>query len=224
LPCLRPHEPTALQALGRRNCFKIVEFRNRPGTCWEHHPRLLRGCENVNVRRAQIGVVQGADAGEPNSGTGLRVVAPNRDPASRAAGYLLALAARRGCPDEFWLTSGVHDTIGFIESVARMRGAGLALAPTAMTSMNNQGRSDQTISDLSACTSALHAWLHQTDCIVGYGHTRRSEAPWPKARRSRSPPPSAISNRLIRSLFLRARCVYALTMFALGPRATYAVQ
>jgi hypothetical protein len=37
----------------------------------------------------------------------------------------------------------VHDTIGFIESVERMRGAGLTLAPTAMASMNNQWPSNQ---------------------------------------------------------------------------------
>jgi hypothetical protein len=126
----------------------------------------------MNVRRAEIGVVQGTDAYEPAGGTGLRVVAPNRDPASRAAGYLLALAARRGRPDEFGLVGGVYDTIGFIESVERMRGPGLALAPTAMTSMNNQGRSDQTISDLPACASALHIWFHQTDCIDRWGHTQ----------------------------------------------------
>jgi hypothetical protein len=35
----------------------------------------------------------------------------------------------------------VHDAIGFIESVERVRGPGLALAPAAMTGMNNQWRS-----------------------------------------------------------------------------------
>jgi hypothetical protein len=53
----------------------------------------------------------------------------------------------------------VYDTIGFIESVERMRGAGLTLAPTAMASMNNQWPSNQPISDLSACASAFHVWL-----------------------------------------------------------------
>ena len=104
----------------------------------------------MNVRRAEIRIVHGADADEPNGGTGLRIVAPNRNPASRAAGNLLALAARRGRPDEFGLAGGVHDTIGFIESVERMRGPGLALAPSTMASMNDQWRSDQTISNLSA--------------------------------------------------------------------------
>jgi hypothetical protein len=51
----------------------------------------------------------------------------------RAAGDLLALAARRGRHDDFGLTGGVYDAVGFIESVERMSGPCLALAPTAMT-------------------------------------------------------------------------------------------
>jgi hypothetical protein len=53
-------------------------------------------------------------------------------------------------------SGGVHDTIGFIESVERVRGPGLALAPTAVASMNNQWRSDQTISHLPARAPAFH--------------------------------------------------------------------
>jgi hypothetical protein len=109
----------------------------------------------VDVRRTEIRVVHGADADESDGGTGLRVVAPNRDPASWAACDLLPLAACGGCHNDFGLASGVHDAIGFIESVERMRGPGLALAPTAMAGMNNQRRSDQTISDLPAGASAL---------------------------------------------------------------------
>jgi hypothetical protein len=44
-----------------------------------------------------------------------------------------------------------------------MRGAGLTLAPTAMASVDNQWRADQTISDLPARASAFHGWLHQMD-------------------------------------------------------------
>jgi hypothetical protein len=91
---------------------------------------------------------------------------PNRNLARRAASNLLTLAARRGRPDEFGFAGRVYDTIGFIESVERMRGAGLTLAPTAMASMNNQWPSNQPISDLSACASAFHVWLHQTpNCV-----------------------------------------------------------
>ena len=117
--------------------------------------------ENVDVRRTEISVVHGADANEPDGGTGLRVVAPNCDPASRAASDLLAFAARRGRHDDFGLSGGVYDTIGFIESVERMRGSGLALAPAAMTGMNNQWRSDQTISDLPARAKWLASRLYR---------------------------------------------------------------
>ena len=114
----------------------------------------------MDVWRTEIGVVHGANADEPDGGAGLRVVAPNRDPAGRAAGDLLTLAARRWRHDDFGLTGGVHDAIGFIESVERMRGPGLALAPTAMAGMNNQWRSDQTISDSTARASAFYVRLH----------------------------------------------------------------
>jgi len=91
----------------------------------------------VDIRRTEIRVIHGADADEPNGVTGLRVVAPNRDPAGRAAGDLLTLAARRGRQDDFGLTSGVHDTIGLIERIERMRGPGLTLTPTAVASVDN---------------------------------------------------------------------------------------
>ena len=123
----------------------------------------------MDVRRTEIRVVHGADADKPDGGTGLRVIAPNRDPAARAAGDLLALAARGGRHDDFGLSGGVHDTIGFIERVEGMRGPGLALAPTAMTSMNNQWRSDQTVSDLPARASAFHFRLHREMVVSGFG-------------------------------------------------------
>lgn len=101
------------------------------------------------------------DADEANGGAGLRVVTPNRNPARRATRNLLTLAARRGRPDEFGLASRVYDTIGLIESIERMRGAGLTLAPATMASMNNQRHANQPISDLSTCAPAFHVWLHQ---------------------------------------------------------------
>jgi hypothetical protein len=124
----------------------------------------------VDVRRTEIRVVHSADTDEPDGGTGLRVVAPNRDPARRATGDLLVSAARRGRYDDFGLTGCVHDTIGFIKSVERMRGPGLALAPTAMTGMNDQWCSDQTISDLPARASAFHVQLHRGVIVSAFEH------------------------------------------------------
>jgi len=76
----------------------------------------------VDVWRTEIRVIHGADADKPDGMTSLRVVAPNRDPAGRAAGDFLTLVARRGRQEDFGLTSGVHDTIGLIERIERMRG------------------------------------------------------------------------------------------------------
>lgn len=134
----------------------------------------------MDVWRTEIRVVQSADTDEPDGGTGLRIVAPNCHPAGGAAGDLLAPAARRGRHDDFGFTGDVHDTIGFIKSVERMRGPGLALAPTAMTGMNDQWSSDQTISDLPARASAFHVQLHRGGIVSAFEyrscrHYRRLE-------------------------------------------------
>jgi hypothetical protein len=87
----------------------------------------------VDVGWTEIGVIHCADADEPNSGTGSRVVAPNRDLAGRAACNLLTLA------DGVTTISGSPaDTIRRIERVESMGGPGLALAPMAMASMGDQ--------------------------------------------------------------------------------------
>src|SRR5262249_14946220 len=127
LLCFSPHQSAALQALSRPHRVEIIELRNCLGARWQHHPWLLGGRENVNIRRTEIRVVHGTYADEPDGRTGLRVVAPNRDTAGWAAGNLLALAARGGRHDDFGLSGGVHDTIGFMERVEGMRGPGLAL-------------------------------------------------------------------------------------------------
>src|SRR5262245_21965366 len=158
---LCPDDPEARQALGWPDCIEIVELRNRLSAERQCHPRLLGGRENVDVGWTEIWVVHGADADEPDGGTCLRVVAPNRDMAGRAAGNLLTLATRRRRHDDFGLIGSVHDTIGLIERVQSMRGSGLALAPTAMAGMDNQWRSNQKISDLPAGAPAFHIRLHR---------------------------------------------------------------
>src|SRR5262249_61751704 len=94
-------------------------------------------------------------------GTGLRAAARIRDPASRAAGDRLALPARRRRAHDFGLAGGVHDPIGFIERVERMRSPGLALTPAAMTGMNDQWRSNQSVSDLPESASDFHIRLNR---------------------------------------------------------------
>ena len=136
----------------------------------------------MDVRWTEIRVVHSADTDEPDGGTRLRVVAPNRDPAGRAAGDLLTLAARRRRRDDFGLTGGVHDTVGLIECVESMGGPGLALAPTAMASMDNQWRSNQTISDLPARASAFHIRLHRV--VLAFAVCVQNETSNPSERNS----------------------------------------
>ena len=111
-------------------------------------------------------------------------------PAGRTPGDLLALARSPRASRRFRAHWRLHDTIGFIESVKRMRGPGLALAPAAMTGMNDQGCSGQTISDLPACTSAFHVQLHRGDArrfILPPGPTRRHRTgPWDGLGRRRA--------------------------------------
>jgi hypothetical protein len=66
-----------------------------------------------------------------------------------------------------------RDTIGLIESVERMRGTGLALAPMTMAGMDDQWGSDQTISDLPARASAFHVRLRLA--VVGSESTMVSK-------------------------------------------------
>ena len=160
--CVCPHEPAALHASRQARVRRHRKFQDLCAGR-QRHPWLLGGRENVNVRRTEIRVVHGTDAGRTRQQPA-PVIYPNRNAARRAASNLLTLAARRGRPDKFGLAGRVYDTIGFIESVERMRSASLTLAPTAMASMNNQWRSNQHISDLSACAPAFHVWLHQTAC------------------------------------------------------------
>ena len=55
----------------------------------------------------------------------------HREPVSLPSNIRRLDNRRRGRHDDFGLTGGVHDTIGFIESVERMRGPGLTLCGIA---------------------------------------------------------------------------------------------
>src|SRR5262249_45469362 len=103
--------------------------------------------------------VHRADPDEADGGTGLRVVAPHRDLAGWAARDPLALAARRGRRDELWFARDVLDAIGLVERIERMHGAGLALAPAAMTGVDDQRPPGRAIAALRAGASAFHARL-----------------------------------------------------------------
>ena len=121
----------------------------------------------MDVWRTEIGVVHGANADEPDGRAGLRVVAPNRNSAGRTAGNLLASAARRGRQDNFGLTISVHNAIGFIESVERVRGAGLTLAPAAIASVDDQWYSSEPITHLPASTRSARRRAPAPAAVAG---------------------------------------------------------
>jgi hypothetical protein len=58
LLCFRPHEPKALQALSRPDCVEIVEFKNRLGARWQHHPRLLGAGNPLSAKKLASSVAE----------------------------------------------------------------------------------------------------------------------------------------------------------------------
>jgi hypothetical protein len=115
----------------------------------------------VDVRRTLIGIIHSPDTDEPDSGSSLRVIAPDRNLAHCAASDRLTLAAGGGRKNKLGFAGDVHDAIGLIKRVHCVRRSGLALAPAAMAGMNDQGWSCQTVPNLSARASPFHIQLHR---------------------------------------------------------------
>jgi hypothetical protein len=73
-----------------------------------------------------------------------------------------------------------------------MRCPGLALTPAAMTGMNDQWRSNQSVSDLPASASAFHIRLHRGVIVSEFGlgmtHTLSSAAIFPETQLSACSP------------------------------------
>jgi len=91
----------------------------------------------VDVRRTLVRIVHRPHPDEPDGGSGLRIVAPNRNFAGWTTGDRLTFAACRGRYNEFGLASDVRDTISLIEGIERMCCAGLTLAPRAMAGVDD---------------------------------------------------------------------------------------
>jgi hypothetical protein len=90
----------------------------------------------VNVGWKAVRFIQGADTDESDSIVCTSVVAPNRNATPGAAGDLLTLATVRWCVDDFSLSLEQLYTVGFDERVQGKRGSGFALAPAAVTAVN----------------------------------------------------------------------------------------
>jgi hypothetical protein len=110
----------------------------------------------VDVWGASIGIIERANPHEADSGSGLRVVAPEGNLAGGAARDLLASSACRWRIDDLRLARGVHDSIRLVEGVERVGCAGLALAPATVAGVDNERRAGQSIPDLAASASAFH--------------------------------------------------------------------
>jgi len=115
----------------------------------------------VDVWGASIGIIERANPHEADSGSGLRVVAPDGDLAGGAARDLLASSACRWRIDDLGLARGVHDSIRLVEGVERVGCTGLALAPTTVAGVDDERRAGQSIPDLAASASAAnHVFSH----------------------------------------------------------------
>src|SRR5262245_15234152 len=150
------HDSSPFQTLRRPDGGEIIEFRHGLGARRQRHPGLLRRREYVDVWGASIGIIERANPHEADSGSGLRVIAPDCNLAGGAARDLLASSAGRWHIDDLRLARGVHDSIRLVEGVERVRCTGLALAPATVAGVDDERRAGQSIPDLAASASAFH--------------------------------------------------------------------
>src|SRR5579863_4259553 len=109
----------------------------------------------MDVGREAIRFVQGAHAHEaqllPCPGVG----AEERHPAHGAAGNLLALATVARRVDEVGRPLYALHAVGLDQDIEHERGAGLALAPAAVTAVHDEGRAQQAVTHGAAGTAAI---------------------------------------------------------------------
>jgi hypothetical protein len=109
----------------------------------------------VDIRRQTIRFVEGTDPHEANGIAAATVIAPDGDATPRTAGDYLTFAAVGWRVDAFHLSREQLDAIGLDERVQRERRACFALAPSAMTAMNEQGFRSHAVPQVPASAAAL---------------------------------------------------------------------
>src|SRR5262249_1627576 len=109
----------------------------------------------MDVGRAAVGIVHAADPHEPHGCAGACVIAPHRNLAFRAARDALAFAAGGRRVDDLRLACRVHDAVGLIHRVERVRRSSLALAPAAMAGMDDHRLAGEAIADVAAGAAAF---------------------------------------------------------------------
>lgn len=155
----RKKHPVSSKTLFRPIAPTVVVLRNGGYAGRKHHPGLLGGREDVNVRWQQVWVVQGAHSDELDQRPDAGIVAPDRDPAFRAAGNELTTSARGRRVNELWLPAKLSDSIRLDQGIECERSTGLSLAPAAMATVDEKRSRFDSVSDRPAVTAAF-SWEH----------------------------------------------------------------
>ena len=112
-----------------------VEFGYGRCVGGQDHPRLFVLGKNMELRRKRVRIIQRARADEADFVAGDSIGAPEGDLARRTTGNRLAHAAGAWDGDHFRFAGEKLYAIGFDHRVHHTRGAGLALAPPAVTAV-----------------------------------------------------------------------------------------
>jgi hypothetical protein len=118
----------------------------------------------VNVGRQVVGLVEGADANEPDQRPRARVVAPQGNTTARTASEHLTVSALRWRIDQLGLPTEHNDSIGLDHRVERERRTALALTPAAMTAVHEQRRSLHAIANAPAVAAAFEREPDMLSC------------------------------------------------------------
>src|SRR6267378_3452771 len=146
---------TALEAFLRPVLVALVVLLDRGHIRRKHDPELLRRSEDVDIGRQAIRLIERPDADEAHDIPAAAVVAPQGDTASRAAGDLLSLSAVRGGVHHLRLALQQNHAIGLDHRVQREGRPALALAPAAMTAVNEHRLAGHPVAHRTAGAVAL---------------------------------------------------------------------
>ena len=147
------------EAFLRPVSIDIVVLRDRRRVRWKNDPRLLRGCEDVDVRRQAIRLEKCSNPDKMNQIAFTGVVAPQGDAAGRTTTDLLPSSTLGG--RHHWLrrASQHDDTIGLDQGVDDKRGSGLTLTPSAVAAMHEQRFACQPVSNGPARARAFEGFI-----------------------------------------------------------------
>jgi hypothetical protein len=112
----------------------------------------------MKLRGERVRIIQGASADKADFVAGDSIRAPEGDLTSRATGNRLPHAAGAWDGDHFGLASEELYAIGFDHRVHHTRGAGLALAPPAVTAVGEKWRVVEPIANRPAGAASFQVF------------------------------------------------------------------